>query len=48
MRARGLRGVRRGKRLVTTPPAAITDRAPDLVNRNFHAQRPEPAVGGGP
>jgi len=41
MRARGLHGVRRGKPPVTTRPAkAVTERAPDLVNRNFHATRP--------
>jgi putative transposase len=41
MRARGLRGVRRGKPVVTTRPGkATTGRAPDLVKRNFHAQRP--------
>ncbi len=40
MRAAGLRGVRRGKQFVTTrvDPAAV--RPPDLVNRNFHAERP--------
>ena len=40
MRANGLRGVRRGKQVVTTKadPAAV--RPPDLVKRDFRATRP--------
>ncbi len=42
MRARGLVGVRRGKPPITTRPARreVASRAPDLVKRNFHADRP--------
>jgi putative transposase len=41
MRAQGLQGVRRHRGYVTTRPAkATTERAPDLVKRNFHAARP--------
>jgi putative transposase len=40
MRANGLRGVRRDKGFVTTRPDPATTRAPDLVQRNFRASRP--------
>ena len=40
MRNAGLRGVRRGRQFVTTKPDKTAQRAPDLVNRNFHAERP--------
>jgi putative transposase len=40
MRQAGIRGVRRGKRLVTTRPDASAPRAPDLVKRNFTASAP--------
>jgi putative transposase len=40
MRNAGLRGVRRGKRFVTTRPDNTAARPADLVNRNFHAERP--------
>ena len=40
MRRAGLRGVRRGRPFVTTKPDAAAARPPDLVKRNFHAERP--------
>jgi len=40
MRNAGLRGIRRGRRFVTTRPDPAAARPPDLVNRNFHAERP--------
>ena len=40
MRAAGLKGVRRGKRFVTTRPDAAAARPPDLVNRHFTAEEP--------
>ena len=40
MRKAGLRGVRRDRRLVTTRPDTTAARPPDLVNRNFRADRP--------
>ena len=42
MRGAGLRGVRRGERRppVTTQPDPAAPRPPDLVERNFHAERP--------
>lgn len=40
MRKLGLRGARRGRPVLTTRPDRKTDRAPDLVERNFHAERP--------
>jgi putative transposase len=40
MRRAGLRGVRRGRPFVTTKPDAAAARPPDLVNRHFHADRP--------
>ena len=40
MRAAGLQGVRRGKRFITTKPDTAARRPPDLVNRDFTAERP--------
>ena len=40
MRRAGLRGVRRGRPFVTTKPDPTAARPPDLVKRNFHAERP--------
>lgn len=40
MRALGLRGVRRGRPVVTTRPDKQSGRAPDLVDRDFTAERP--------
>ena len=40
MRSLGLRGVRRGQPTITTRPDRASERAPDLVDREFHAQRP--------
>jgi putative transposase len=40
MRALGLRGVRRGRPVLTTRPDQQSERAPDLVDRDFHASRP--------
>lgn len=40
MRADGLQGARRGRRFVTTRPDQAAPRPPDLVNRNFTAERP--------
>jgi putative transposase len=40
MRSGGLRGVRRGKQVVTTRADTAANRPPDLVQRNFHAERP--------
>jgi putative transposase len=40
MRAHGWRGVTRGKKMRTTIPDPANTRAPDLLNRNFHADRP--------
>jgi len=40
MRAAGLRGVVRGKKFITTRPDLTASRAPDHVNRNFKASRP--------
>jgi putative transposase len=40
MRSAGLRGVRRGKQVVTTRPDTAANRPADLVQRNFHAERP--------
>src|SRR5439155_11344936 len=40
MRRAGLRGVRRGKRFVTTRADARAARPPDLVGRNFRASAP--------
>jgi putative transposase len=40
MRRAGLRGVRRGRQVITTRPDAAAARPPDLVNRNFTAERP--------
>lgn len=40
MRQEGLRGVVRGKKIVTTRPDATAPRPPDLVQRDFTAERP--------
>ncbi len=40
MRAAGVEGVRRGKRLRTTKPDPGAGRHPDLVTRNFTAEAP--------
>jgi len=40
MRALGLRGVVRGRRIRTTIPDALAERPRDLVQRHFHATRP--------
>jgi putative transposase len=40
MRGAGLRGVRRGRRFVTTRPDKAAARPPDLVQREFTAARP--------
>jgi transposase InsO family protein len=41
----GLEGVRRGKRCITTKPDDSAHKPLDLVQRQFTAQRPNPAVG---
>ena len=41
MRAQGIRGASRAKKRFTTKPDAAHTRAPDLVNRNFTAPRPD-------
>ena len=40
MRALGLRGVIRGRRVKTTVPSAVLERPMDLVKREFQASRP--------
>ena len=40
MRSLGLRGVRRGQPTITTRPDRQSGRAPDLVDRDFTAARP--------
>lgn len=40
MKAAGLRGIRRGRKVFTTSPAGVPDRRPDLVERNFTAAGP--------
>lgn len=40
MKIQGLRGVRRGKRCVTTIPDSLAEKPLDLVNRRFVAERP--------
>ena len=40
MRELGIRGARRGRRIRTTKPDASATRPPDLVSRNFTAERP--------
>ncbi|ORB11546.1 transposase, partial [Mycolicibacterium moriokaense] len=40
MRAAGIHGVRRGKRVPTTTPDPAAARHPDLVNRKFSASAP--------
>jgi putative transposase len=41
MRCQGIRGASRAKKRFTTKSDATHVRAPDLVNRNFHASRPD-------
>lgn len=41
MKIAGLQGVRRGRKPVTTRPAARDDQRPDLVERRFVADRPQ-------
>jgi putative transposase len=41
MRAQGIRGATRAKKRFTTKPDPAAMRAPDLVNRNFSASRPD-------
>ena len=45
MRAAGIEGARRSKRVRTTRPDPVTARHPDLVERAFRGRGPEPAVG---
>jgi hypothetical protein len=45
MRADGLEGVVRGRRVRTTLPDLVADRPHDLVERVFRAERPPPALG---
>jgi putative transposase len=40
MRSLGLRGVRRGQAVITTRANRQSERAPDLVDRDFTAARP--------
>lgn len=40
MRLAGVKGVRRGRKPITTRPPAQPDTRPDLVNRQFTAERP--------
>lgn len=40
MRAEGLQGVRRGRKVRTTVPDMAVARPADLVDRQFHAERP--------
>lgn len=40
MRLAGIFGARRGRRPVTTRPSKVPDTRPDLVNRQFSADRP--------
>ena len=40
MRSLGLRGVRRGQPVITTRADRQSERAPDLVDRDFTATRP--------
>jgi len=40
MRSAGLQGVRRGKRFITTRADSGAVRAPDLLKRDFSAERP--------
>ena len=47
MRANGMRGVTRGKAFRTTRPDVTAPRPPDLVGRDFHASKPERAMGRG-
>jgi putative transposase len=41
MRGQGIRGASRAKKRFTTKSDPDQVRAPDLVNRNFHASRPD-------
>jgi len=41
MRCQGIRGASRAKKRFTTKADPAHVRAPDLVNRNFHASRPD-------
>ena len=41
MAEQGIRGMRRGRQPFTTKPDHTAPRAPDLVQRAFHAQRPD-------
>ena len=45
MRAAGIEGVRRSKKVRTTRPDTGVARHPDLVDRNFTATAPKPAAG---
>ena len=45
MRELGIEGCRRRRKVFTTRPDPDALRAPDLVNRNFTAERPERVVG---
>ena len=47
MRQAGIQGVKRGRRVFTTRRDDSAHRAPDLVNRNFTADRPNRLVGDG-
>lgn len=40
MRPAGICGARRGRRPITTRPSKAPDTRPDLVNRQFKADRP--------
>ena len=40
MRLSGLRGIRRGRQVVTTRPDSSAHQAEDHVGREFHADRP--------
>ena len=48
MRQAGIRGVKRGRRVITTRRDDTAPRSPDLVKRNFTAERPNALVGDGP
>ena len=43
MRGLGIAGVRRGAKVFTTRPDPTANRAPDLVERKFTAEHPNPA-----
>ncbi len=42
MKQLGIEGVRRGRRCMTTIPSEAADKPPDLVNREFSADLPNP------